>query len=276
MRGEWRVVAAFGVSILASIAFAVALFLGGPTPLMGALLALALAGIGIGLVSWADDVLPPSIEREHREPLDSTAEEEAAFVSDFGAAGRATTRRRLLGGLLGGALGGVVAALILPLRSLSRVGGEALFTTSWAAGMRLVTSEDEPIHVDSLPEGGALTAFPEGRTEAFDSTVILVRVGPDDLSADRREGAPNGYIAYSKICTHAGCPVGMYDPDSALLTCPCHHSSFRVLEDAQPNGGPAGRPLPRLPLAVDESGFLVAASGFDRPVGPGFWEANQQ
>lgn len=267
--------AALATSILASVAFVGAMFLGRSTPLLGSALAVALAAIGVALVSWANDVFPPSIRWENREPLESTSSERTAFMSDFGAPGRFTTRRRLLGGLLAGALVGVVSGLILSLRSLFRGGVEPLLTTSWATGTRLATTDDEPIHVDTLSEGGTITAFPEGKTDAFDSTVILVRVASGALPPDHREGSPEGYIAYSKLCTHAGCPVGLYDPDAGLLTCPCHHSAFQVLDHARPTGGPAGRPLPRLLLSVDDEGFLVAAADFDRPVGPGFWEGTR-
>ena len=78
-------------------------------------------------------------------------------------------------------------------------------------------------------------------------------------------------IAYSKICTHVGCPVGLYQADTHELLCPCHQSTFDVLDGARPRFGPATRSLPQLPLAVDGDGFLTAQSDFTEPVGPGFW-----
>ncbi|MGH7735831.1 MAG: ubiquinol-cytochrome c reductase iron-sulfur subunit, partial [Gemmatimonadales bacterium] len=83
---------------------------------------------------------------------------------------------------------------------------------------------------------------------------------------------PQGYVAYSKLCTHAGCPVGLYQDNTQQLVCPCHQSMFDVLKGAQQTFGPAPRPLPQLPLMVDAEGFLRAQRGYHEPVGPGFWE----
>ncbi|MGH6876918.1 MAG: ubiquinol-cytochrome c reductase iron-sulfur subunit, partial [Rhizomicrobium sp.] len=88
----------------------------------------------------------------------------------------------------------------------------------------------------------------------------------------RETWGPKGYLAYSKMCTHAGCPVGLYEEVTQQLLCPCHQSLFNVKTGANPVFGPAPRPLPQLPLRIDSAGFLVAQAGYDQPVGPGFWE----
>ena len=129
-------------------------------------------------------------------------------------------------------------------------------------------SSGAPVAATNLPVGGVLTVFPEGHTGAADSQTILVRV---DLSTfqplpGRESWSPDGYLAYSKICTHAGCPVGLYEQSSNSLFCPCHQSVFDVLEGAKPIGGPATRPLPQLPLEVGTDGFLRAQDDYSEPV----------
>jgi ubiquinol-cytochrome c reductase iron-sulfur subunit len=122
-----------------------------------------------------------------------------------------------------------------------------------------VTAEDMPVAATDVPAGGIATVFPEGHTNAADSATLLIRLPDGD------------YAAYSKICTHAGCPVGLYDPVANQLFCPCHQSVFDVGDGAAPIEGPATRPLPRLPIELDEDGYLVAVSDYPEPVGPGFW-----
>jgi ubiquinol-cytochrome c reductase iron-sulfur subunit len=75
-------------------------------------------------------------------------------------------------------------------------------------------------------------------------------------------------VAYSKICTHTGCPVGLLRTDDASLYCPCHQAQFDAARAAVPTFGPATRPLPQLPLGVDGRGYLIALGDFSQPVGP--------
>ena len=116
--------------------------------------------------------------------------------------------------------------------------------------------------------------FPEGVTEDErpDSQTLLIHVGSGVLRPreGREEWSPDGFVAFSKVCTHAGCPVGLYQEATHQLICPCHQSVFDVTDAATPVFGPATRPLPQLPLRI-EDGYLVAADGFDEPVGPAFW-----
>jgi ubiquinol-cytochrome c reductase iron-sulfur subunit len=118
-----------------------------------------------------------------------------------------------------------------------------------------------------------LTVFPEGHTGSADSQTVLIRVDTSTLQPlpGRESWSPDGYLAYSKICTHAGCPVGLYEQSSNSLFCPCHQSVFDVLEGAKPIAGPATRPLPQLPLEIGADGFLRAQGDYIEPVGPGFW-----
>jgi ubiquinol-cytochrome c reductase iron-sulfur subunit len=124
-----------------------------------------------------------------------------------------------------------------------------------------------------LEVGGVVTVFPVGRTTAADSQAILVKVeeGELHLPDGRAAWAPGGNVCYSKICTHAGCPVGLYLAETHQLQCPCHQSAFDVTRGAEPVFGPATRPLPQLPLEADAQGFLRARGDFPEPVGPGFW-----
>ena len=138
------------------------------------------------------------------------------------------------------------------------------------------------MHRDDIAMDGALTVFPEGHIDdqaAGDSQVMLVRVPEDRLSsATVAGGVVQGRVAYSKVCSHAGCPVGQFrvddrTPDTSYeLLCPCHQSLFDVLEGCKVLAGPAGRPLPQLPITTDAEGFLVATGDFPSPVGPSYWD----
>ena len=144
--------------------------------------------------------------------------------------------------------------------------------TPWRDGLKLVTQDGRPVRVDEVPVGGLVTVFPEGHPDSADGQAVLVRVDPELLNPQRgrEDWSPEGFLAYSKICTHAGCPVGLYQAQSYELFCPCHQSSFDVLEQARPTFGPAAAPLPQLPLRI-EGAFLEARGDFSEPVGPTFW-----
>jgi ubiquinol-cytochrome c reductase iron-sulfur subunit len=156
--------------------------------------------------------------------------------------------------------------------------GNSLQTTNWKKGVYPVDITGRRIHQDDLAIGSIMTVFPEGlqddqQSQAQDQTVII-RISNADFTTQpgRETWSPLGYVAYSKLCTHLGCPVGLYEQQLQLLVCPCHQSMFDVRNGAIPNFGPAPRPLPQLPLAIDSQGYLVAQQGYDQAVGPGFWE----
>ena len=103
--------------------------------------------------------------------------------------------------------------------------------------------------------------------------VLLMRLKPEDLQDQKsRDWGYYGIVAYNKICTHAGCPVGLYEQQTHHLLCPCHQSTFDVTQDCKVIFGPAKRPLPQLKITVDDEGYLIADQGFAEPVGPSFWE----
>jgi ubiquinol-cytochrome c reductase iron-sulfur subunit len=169
--------------------------------------------------------------------------------------------------------GAVVFGLVEPLRSLGPTPGRAPLRTAWGVGVAVVTPDNVPVVAADVPLAALLTVFPQDHTDEADGQVVLVRVDPSLLRLPRtRAGwAPGGLLAYSKVCTHAGCPVGLYQSDVQQLLCPCHQSSFDVLRGAVPVSGPAAWPLPQLPLQIGDDGVLRAAGPFDMPVGPGWW-----
>jgi ubiquinol-cytochrome c reductase iron-sulfur subunit len=267
------VVIAFGVSIAASIGLLVVYFAGGQPQIEGSLIAASLGGLAVGLITWAHRFLPGGHDVQEKTSHRSSEKDRAAFESDLARGEAEIQRRSVLGGLLAAAFGTLGVAALFPIRSLGTAPGNALYTTRWTAGARVVTEEGEVVADNSLDVGGILTVFPEGFVGSADSQAVLLRVAPEQSArGPHPEWSPQGYIAYSKICTHAGCPVGLYQPESKELFCPCHQSVFDVLNGAKPVGGPATRPLPQLPLTIDDFGQIRAQGDFSTPVGPGFWK----
>jgi ubiquinol-cytochrome c reductase iron-sulfur subunit len=266
------IAASFGLSAVSSLGLTVVYVLGGLVQLEGLLLGVALGGIGIGLVLWAKELMPQGPYVEDRESL-SEPSERARAAESLTRGGREIQRRGFLGRLLGAALGCLGIAALLPIRSLGTSPGSALQKTAWTAGTRLVTLDGLPVREERLQVGGVLTVFPEGAVGSADSQTLLVRLGEGEYEPlpGREDWAPLGFVAYSKVCTHAGCPVGLYQAVTHQLFCPCHQSVFNVLAGAAPTDGPATRPLPQLPLDIDNEGYLIARSDFPEPTGPGFW-----
>ena len=264
----------FIASVVSSLGLCLVYALGGHPQLEGALLAISLGGIALGLILWGKDLMPSSPYVEEREAMPHQREERAEAADAFERGAAPIQRRSFLSKMLGAALTGLGVVALFPIRSLGTSPGRSLFVTSWRSGVRLVDINSAPITPESLEVNSVLTVFPEGATEEADSQTLIIRFDPDDaqkLPNAARGWTPEGCIALSKICTHAGCPVGLYQADTHELFCPCHQSAFSVLRGAIPTTGPATRPLPQLPLGVDEGGFLIATDDFPEPVGPGFW-----
>lgn len=264
---------AFALSILAGLGLTVVYVRGGQPQIEGALLAVALGGLGLGLILWGRNLLPPEHVTEDRlAPSPERERREAETIMERGR--EEMGRRRFLSRLLLGALGALGLAAVFPIRSLGPSPGRTLFQTRWRSGVRLVDASGTPLGRDALETGSVATVFPEGHVGAADSQALLIRVAPGTLRLppDRLAWAPNGYVVYSKVCTHAGCPVGLYRATTGQLLCPCHQSTFEALEGARPSFGPAARPLPQLPIEIDDQGFLRALGDFPEPVGPGFWD----
>jgi quinol---cytochrome c reductase iron-sulfur subunit len=264
---------ALGLSILAAIGLAVVYVLGGQPQAEGALLGVALGGLGIGLILWGKRLLRAEELVEERHVGPSLEEERVAAGTALGRGEWDIGRRRFLSRLLLGALGALGLAALFPIRSLGPSPGRSLFVTRWRRGSRVVDEDGVPVRADRLSVGSVLTVYPEGAVGSADSQTLLLRVDPGLLALPptRLAWAPEGYVAYSKVCTHAGCPVGLYRAPTHRLLCPCHQSTFDVLAGAVPTFGPATRPLPQLPIEIDAEGFLRALGDYPEPIGPGFW-----
>lgn len=262
----------FAASSLASLGLAFVYLAGGQVQLEGILLGVALGGLGVGLIGWAADLMPEGPYVEEREALSKPSDRAEAADALVGGE-LAIERRGFLGRMLGVALACLGVAAVFPIRSLGSKPGTSLLHTQWEAGARLVTLDAAPVRPERLDVGGVLTVFPEGQVGSADSQALLIRLeeGAYEPRPGRESWAPEGLVGFSKICTHAGCPVGLYQAATHELLCPCHQSVFDVLEGAAPTEGPATRPLPQLPLQIDADGYLVAAGDFSAPVGPGFW-----
>lgn len=270
----------FLIGIASVCAFGGAYWVNAGTQVLAASLAVGLFCLGFGLTAWGKYLMPQGPFVEERHPLASSEEQReamAAALVDRG--GIVVKRRKVLGGLLGLGLGAFGIVAMFPLiRSLGPQPRSRLFVTNWKKGSYLVDATGKRVHRDDMQVGGILTVFPEGKqttttAQAVDQ-VVLLRVQLTSLTTmkGRSDWAPQGYVAYSKVCTHLGCPVGLYEQEFELLVCPCHQSMFNVRDGAFPEFGPAPRPLPQLPLYIDSAGLLRARGGFNQPIGPGFWE----
>lgn len=261
----------FVVSMVASIALVAFYFIGESTQVEGALLALALGSLGLGIIGWAASLMSEPERSEEREPLSSGRDEMQKTKDVINE--QEVTRRSMLVRLLAGAGTTLAAALAVPALTLGPRPGQTLFGTKWTPGARVVDFDNNPVRPEDLPVEGVVTVFPENFVDSADSQTVIVKVatGLLESSGERADWSPGGCIAYSKICTHAGCPIGLYRAEAHQLLCPCHQSTFNVLEGAEPVFGPAARPLPQLPLDVDDGGYLIARSDYLEPVGPSFW-----
>lgn len=276
MRSARWIYAAFLISMLGSLGLVVSYLIGESAQVEGILLGLALGGMGFGVVGWATRLMDVPTIVEEREPLESS---DAAISQTEDTVGQdAVTRRKMLLRLAGGASATLGAALAIPALSLGPRPGQSLEETKWTAGARIVDRFGNPQRPDDIPLNGIKTVFPSGFEGEADSQTVVIKIEPEllDLPEGRDDWAPDGCVAFSKICTHAGCPVGLYRAEARQLLCPCHQSTFDVTTGCTPVFGPAARPLPQLPMEVDEAGFLVALGDFPEPVGPSFWNMDTE
>jgi len=253
-------------------------------------IAFALLAIGIGAIHWSKAVMS---DKEYIEPRhatrgrDSTREgaiavfEAANEESGFGR--RAMIRNSLIAAVVASVIPGITL-----FRGLAPEGEdpvELLEHTMWKKGMRLALDPTgRPIKASEVTLGSAFHVIPEELAklshhegyleEKAKAIVLLMRLPQEDLieAEDRKSWSYDGIVAYSKVCTHVGCPVALYEQLTHHLLCPCHQSQFDVADGAKVIFGPAARPLPQLPITVDDEGYLVAQSDFTEPVGPSFWE----
>lgn len=285
-RSERLVAACFGVSSLAAIAFLV-VFWALPktdvayTPLLGICLAVSLFGVGVGAILWAKKIMPDEEAVQERHPMYSTPEDAAKTAAVFAEGTEKTgfARRRLLRYSFLGAMGTLALPIVPIISDLGvhpRGNARQLKTSPWKKGDRLTTEEGAPVRIGDLEYGGILTVFPNGNTSPSNSlaptVLIRLRAGENQPRPGRETWEVDGHVAYSAICTHAGCPAKLYEQQTHHMLCPCHQSTFLVTEHCRPIFGPAARPLPQLPLALDNEGFFVAGAAYQEPLGPSFWE----
>jgi ubiquinol-cytochrome c reductase iron-sulfur subunit len=280
-RAELVVAALLLACAAAAVLFIVAYGLGWSTQVLGGTLAGALALLGAALIVTAQRLIVTEDLLEDYPP-EEDPQAQADIAQIVRESGDGLTRKRLLGGaatVAGGALG---AALVTPALGLGPVFDTSRLNGSpWRAGRRLVDEHDKVLSADDIDFGPFYTAFPEGaEKKPIASSIIIVRL-PESalrLPAERRAWAPEGIVAYSKICTHAGCAIALYrnpkfeptQPRPALV-CPCHYSTFDPADGGSVLFGPAGRPLPQLPLAIDGERNLRAAGDYSGPAGPSWW-----
>jgi ubiquinol-cytochrome c reductase iron-sulfur subunit len=261
---------------------------GGDTQLLGVTLGLGLLAMAAAMILAAQRVLPRETAVETRPRLAEGRDEERQEVREaLAAAGDGVSRRRLLKRAAGLAGAGLGAAALVPLDSLGPNVGRAIDTTPWRRGVPLVDESGAAIAAADVIAGSVVTAFPRGADRReLGAPVVVVHLDPATLRLPRGRGgwAPEGLVAYSKICTHAGCAVSLYrspldaqtSGESPALVCPCHYSTFDVRRGAAVTFGPAGRPLPQLPLAIASDGALIAAGGLSGPIGPAWWSVRRE
>lgn len=282
-RFEIVVASLFGVTMLAAIGFAVEYALGAQTQVESALLGLALATLAGAMVVWERTLMPKVVSVEDRGSLSSGEERNAAASEAFLDGVRDVVGRRTwLVKLFGGALATLGIGALFPLRSLAPelANIDSLAHTSWTKGARFVREDGTLVHADDLEVNSIVTVFPEGHVgpqfvdEMANDATVLVRVPPSELAlpADRASWAPDGLLAFSKVCTHAGCPVALYRAAARQLFCPCHQSTFDVLTGGERIFGPAARGLPQLPIALAADGTIEAQSDYPQAIGPDYWE----
>jgi ubiquinol-cytochrome c reductase iron-sulfur subunit len=297
-RAERQVAAMFGVSALGTVLLVVSyvfipddifIFI----PIMGNQnahqlglglgMAISLFFIGLGAIHWAKTLMPDHEVVMQRHEFRSPEEDRKDFVDTVkeGAANSGLGRRSLIKRSLGAALGLSAISPILLLRDLGPLPGPEQKMTNWKSGTYLVTDPgDRRIKASDLEVGSVAQVMPEFANpkdrhldDIAKDALLLIRLRPSEfnLEPDRLAMTHEGIIAFSKICSHMGCAVALYEQTTKHLLCPCHQSTFDVTRAAKVIFGPAARPLPQLDITVDSEGYLVARKPFSEPVGPSFW-----
>lgn len=293
-RAARQVAALFGLSMFGS-AFALYAYFAFPitsdlvtvrnnTLFLGLGITLGLLGIGIGAVHWAKTLMPDNEVSEERHPIRSSDEKRAAAVEIINLAAQESgfTRRKLIRRTLYGALALFPLPAVIIFGDLGPNPGNSLRHTMWKPNTRLARDPyGTPIKASEVTVGSVYHVVPFGLEQGDEryleekakAAVLLVRVDEGVLKSEKQKAwSYDGIVAYSKICTHVGCPVALYEQNTHSLLCPCHQSTFDLANDCKVIFGPATRPLPQLPISIDKDGYLIATSDFKEPVGPSFWD----
>ncbi len=251
---------------------------------LGLTLGVALFSIGAGAVHWARTLMSDEEMVDERHPISAPAEVREKVFEDWKAGTKesAIGRRKLIRNTMLGALTLVPLSGVVLLRDLGPLPGTKLRHTMWKKGLLLVNmNTNEPLRPSDVAVGSLTFAKPDGleeddhefQTEIAKAALMIVRLQPDDIKDKRElEWSHEGIVAYSKICTHVGCPISLYEQQTHHVLCPCHQSTFDLSDGARVIFGPAGHALPQLRIAVNDEGYLEAQGDFEEPVGPAFWE----
>lgn len=258
------------------------------TMVLGLGLGFAIFLIGIGLVHWAKTLMPDHEQIELRHDIRGTDEErrDATNIILDGVEESGVMRRTVIRNSLIGAMAILPIPAVVLFRDLGPLPGTVLRESLWADGVRLTRDPDgTPIRAADVTFGSVFHVIPDKLSEASHpieekakAAVLLIRIQPEEVQplegdlAERNDWDYDGIYAYSKICTHVGCPVALYEQQTHHLLCPCHQSTFDLTQHCKVIFGPAKRPLPQLPITVDSEGYLVARSDFPEPPGPSYWE----
>ncbi|WP_433468453.1 cytochrome bc1 complex Rieske iron-sulfur subunit [Spirillospora sp. CA-128828] len=265
---------------------------------LGGMMALSFLAMAVGITIWVRRLMTSKPIVQERHELAADEETRAAFTEDFleGAGDSGITKRPLLRRTLLLAAAPLGLAPLVLLRDLGPLPEKRLRHTFWGEavkkaqaegkkGVRLVVDgTNRPLRVsDFSSPGSMITVLPEGieeevpedqvLTQNAKAVTILINIPADQFkpAKGRENWHVNGIVAYSKVCTHVGCPAALYEQTTHHILCPCHQSTFDATDAAKVIFGPAARPLPQLPLAV-EDGYLIATSDYHEPIGPSFWE----
>jgi ubiquinol-cytochrome c reductase iron-sulfur subunit len=251
---------------------------------LGITLGIALFCIGAGAVHWARTLMSDVEIADERHPIAAPPEVRAKVMTDFAAGAEESGfgRRKLIRNTMFGALTLVPLSGVVLLRDLGPLPEKKLRTTLWAKGKQLINmNTNEPLRPEDVVVGSLTFAMPEGleedshdfQKEIAKAALMIVRIQPDDIKDKRElEWSHEGIVAYSKICTHVGCPISLYEQQTHHVLCPCHQSTFDLSDGARVIFGPAGHALPQLRIGVNAEGNLEALGDFEEPVGPSFWE----
>ncbi|MGW0880918.1 cytochrome bc1 complex Rieske iron-sulfur subunit [Streptomyces sp. NPDC002671] len=251
---------------------------------LGLTLGLSLFCTGAAAVHWARTLMSDVEITDERHAIEADPETRAKIIEDFqlGTRESGLGRRKLIRNTMIGALSVVPLAGVVLLRDLGPLPGTSLRHTLWAKGKLLVNmNTNEPLRPEDVAVGSLTFAKPEGLEETDEdfqnqiakAALMIVRLQPDNIK-DKREldWSHEGIVAFSKICTHVGCPISLYEQQTHHVLCPCHQSTFDLTDGARVIFGPAGHALPQLRIGVNDEGYLQALGDFEEPVGPAFWE----
>jgi len=278
------------------------------TPVLGVTLGLSLLALGMGIIMISKKLLPEEVSIQDRHDGASPRDEQkltTATIVNMGDELGLKRRKLVIGSMVLGALplgAAAVAPLVgglirSPHRDAEGKSDAVYFSTGFDADkynngqpVHLAREDGTKIRPEEVSIGGQITVFPlifDPETKEFigasnkfaDSPTLLIHLRDADAELARKNAKPvnvgsqwGNLIAYSKICSHAGCPASLYEQQTNRLLCPCHQSQFQITDNARPVFGPASRALAQLPIGVDDEGYLLAKSDYRVPIGPGFWE----